>query len=385
MIPIVRGYVSHRTYITIVFSILAFTPFRQPTTDAETSGRLSRKGGTEVTEAAKDLKSSRPVIDVWYGSHQIFGRPGVPQRWMNILGNVSDPDGISSLTFSINGIPGWPVSIGPDYRRLLAPGDFNIEINRTLLDAGLNHLVIRATDNLDNQATATVTIEYEANTWPLPYSVRWESVTNIQDVAQVIDGFWVLEAGGIRTHPDYVGYDRVIAIGDVSWKNYEVTVPFTIHAIDSSAYGSPISVCPSFGINLHWLGHTNSPVVCPRLHCGWEPIGGSNWYEFRKTQNNGLRIIAKPSDVPSRIIDLRLEMGKTYWLRARVESTHEGNLYSLKFWDDGHKQPFDWDLQKFAGEGNLASGSFLLVAHHVDMTFGNITVVPVVEHSTQKR
>ena len=43
---------------------------------------------------------SPPVISVWYGDTQEFGKLGQPQRWINILGNASDPDSgvASSLT-----------------------------------------------------------------------------------------------------------------------------------------------------------------------------------------------------------------------------------------------------------------------------------------------
>ena len=46
---------------------------------------------------------SSPLVDIWYGNYQRFGHLGDSQRWINILGKVVDPDGIASLTYSLNG------------------------------------------------------------------------------------------------------------------------------------------------------------------------------------------------------------------------------------------------------------------------------------------
>ena len=45
---------------------------------------------------------SKPVIHLWYGSSQTFGARGQPQAWDNVLGDVSDPAGIGSLSYSLN-------------------------------------------------------------------------------------------------------------------------------------------------------------------------------------------------------------------------------------------------------------------------------------------
>ncbi|NUO06428.1 MAG: hypothetical protein HUU07_13700 [Candidatus Brocadia sinica] len=275
------------------------------------------------------VKADAPAIHIWYGHHQVFGRFGLPQRWVNILGNVSDPDGITSLNYSLNGRPEQPLSLGPDKRRLVSPGDFNIEIAYADLIIGQNQVVIKATDSLGNQTIETVTVECtKGNAWPLPYAINWSSVEKIQDVAQIVDGLWFLDKNGIRTHPDHVGYDRIVAIGDMRWTDYEVTVPVTIHAIDESAFDSSTSVGPGLGVLFRWQGHTNLPVVCPQPHCGWEPAGGSNWYEWKRNQRNLLHIHAgpgNPPDSPSPSTDThQFETGHTYWFKARVETNYLG-------------------------------------------------------------
>ena len=39
-------------------------------------------------------------IDIWYGEHQRFGHLGTPQRWINVLGNISPVDSISCIASS---------------------------------------------------------------------------------------------------------------------------------------------------------------------------------------------------------------------------------------------------------------------------------------------
>ena len=39
------------------------------------------------------------LIDVWYGSYQRFGSPGRPQRWVNVLGSIADPDAVTGLEY----------------------------------------------------------------------------------------------------------------------------------------------------------------------------------------------------------------------------------------------------------------------------------------------
>jgi hypothetical protein len=110
---------------------------------------------------------------------------GIPQQWINVLGNVSGSEEIVSLTYSLNGGPEWLLSMGPDDRRLASEGDFNvdIDIDHTDLISGSNQVVITATDGLDNTTVETVTVQYvDGNVWPEPYSIDWSSTTSIQDV-----------------------------------------------------------------------------------------------------------------------------------------------------------------------------------------------------------
>jgi hypothetical protein len=124
-------------------------------------------------------RADAPVINIWYGLDQQFGHIGDPQPWVNILGNVSDPeDGVASLVYSLNGGPEVTLSIGPDTRRLQSAGDFNVDIDVADLIDGTNQVVITATNSLSEQSVETVTVEYTGgNDWPLPYSIDWSSAT----------------------------------------------------------------------------------------------------------------------------------------------------------------------------------------------------------------
>ena len=121
-----------------------------------------------------------PFVDVWYGDYQSFGALGNPQRWINVLGQVIDPDGLSALSFSLNGGPSRSLSVGP-FRRLADPGDFNVEIDFAEMLPGTNTIEIRAVDGLGFETTKTVTVDYSAgNVWPLSYSVDWASASGYQ-------------------------------------------------------------------------------------------------------------------------------------------------------------------------------------------------------------
>ncbi len=57
--------------------------------EAPQLGVAATGGGTPARAAKTAGVTSGPTITVWYGSPQKFGQIGVPQRWVNILGNVS--------------------------------------------------------------------------------------------------------------------------------------------------------------------------------------------------------------------------------------------------------------------------------------------------------
>jgi hypothetical protein len=174
--------------------------------------------------ASSFAAAAPPIINIWYGPDQSFGDIGQPQQWVNVLGNVSDADGIASLTYTLNGGPSLPLSMGPDQRRLAAAGDFNVELAFSALHVGANTLVITATDAAAEQSTETVTVNYAGrNVWPRTYSTNWASAATISEQAQIVDGLWMLEVNSVR--PVELAYDRLLGIGDFTSDNFEATVP----------------------------------------------------------------------------------------------------------------------------------------------------------------
>ncbi|MDX1436060.1 MAG: hypothetical protein R3335_04570, partial [Anaerolineales bacterium] len=272
------------------------------------------------------------MIDLFYGTSQSFGGFGSPQTWVNILGNVSDPSGVDNLSYRLNGGPSKPLSIGPDTRRLEYSGDFNIDLHINDLNNGINTVVITATDNLSNVSQETVTVNYNAATsWPLPYSIDWSLVSDIQDVAQVVDGAWTLQNGALRINSSNYGYDREVAIGDLAWDDYEITVPVTIHGIDPSGFDPP-SNSPAIGIVMRWKGHTDNPVAGWQPKSGWFPLGVIGWYRWQDMTTGELQLYGNGGSILD-IDSTQLQTGVTYIYKLRVETIPgQGGLYSFKVW-----------------------------------------------------
>jgi len=334
------------------------------------TGSESSEDDTSFVEdyrAAAPLSESvaPPTIDVWYGPHQVFGHLGNPQQWVNILGNVWDRNGIASLSYSLNGGSESSLSIGPGPSRLVSEGDFNIEIAYTDLISGLNQVRIRAVDNQSKQTIKTVTVEYVAgNVWPETYSIDWSSAAAITEVAQIVDGLWTLEADSIR--PVIIGYDRLVNIGDIdpSWDEFEVRVPVTVNE------APPDPNTGGVGIALRWQGHQGTTQ--PRRE--WWHMGAYGYYRWRLYGPHlALRL---DQDDPIENGDIHLDIGTRYMFKMRVDNTpDQGGLYRLKVWQDGQPEPNEWHLVAQDGPQDLAHGSVLLVAHEVNASFGDVTIV----------
>jgi hypothetical protein len=327
--------------------------------------------------ASKTGKKKNQILVPWYGNIQYFGTPGLAQRWINILGHVEPQTAITSLTYSLNRGPERQLNIGPDSRRLSRSGDFNIDIETDKLQPGTNIVQLSAQAKDGSLSQLDISIQYRKKKWPLPYKVEWQAVKNIQKAVQVVDGLWQLTDQGLRTSPHRIGYDRSFSIGDSDWSSFEVQFPLTVHRIDHDAYESPESVKPGFGIISHWSGHTDSPVRCIQPHCGWLPSGAQNWYFFGKNDWSGLNIITEPLPSQSAVLPYNIIPGTTYILRARVEKKPFRNLYFMKLWKQSEPEPVKWSLRRSDDAKNIDHGGLLIVAHHVDMTIGDIEVQPV--------
>lgn len=318
------------------------------------------------------------TIDVWYGLDQSFGEPGMPVPTANILGRVAGPQTVTSLSYTLNGGPEKPLSIGPDERRLFGAGDFIIELRvaelRPLPDT--NTVIITAGDG-QTQATATVTVRYaDGNVWPLPYLADWSAVGSMLDAGDAITGLWTIENGLLRNVDS--GYDRLVAIGDPTWTDYEVTVPLTVHSLNTCCWRG-VSGGGGVGVIVRWPGHYDrKPDQQPML--GWRNLGGMAWYRWTPQGYQALELIGQDGEVIATRTDTPVLLGVEYVYKLRVKSSEIPGTpatYSFKLWPAAEPEPETWTLEAQGRPGEPASGSIILVAHQSQVTFGDVLVMPL--------
>jgi Beta xylosidase C-terminal Concanavalin A-like domain len=316
-----------------------------------------------------------PVINVWYGDSQTFGQNGIPQQWVNILGNLSAPSGIQSASYTLNGGASQFLRVGPNGTRLVDSGDFNVEIDHASLNAGANTVVITATDNLNNTTTHTVTLKWSntGQVWPLPYSINWSTASSIQSVAQIVDGQWALQPDGtVRTQQ--VGYDRLIALGDETWTDYQVVASIKVNTFDCNNF--------SVGIVVGWTGHTTDPTAPqPDQPRTGHPFFGFGTYATIVSDvppTGTLNIYANSKSYPEKVLvadttGITITPGVTYMMKFAVQrnSGNSSSQLSLKLWPASSTEPANWNLQ---ANTDASTGSVLLGAVSADVSFGNVTV-----------
>ena len=122
-------------HAVVLPGLSAGTTYHYRVSAEDTLTHTSQTGDLEFTFGVP----AGPEIDVWYGDTQTFGAVGTAQPWINILGNVSDADGIAALSYTIDGGAPVSLSVGPDGRRLESQGDFNVDLAFADLSAGSAH------------------------------------------------------------------------------------------------------------------------------------------------------------------------------------------------------------------------------------------------------
>lgn len=332
-----------------------------------------------------------PKIEIWHGERQRVGHLGIAQNDFNLLGHVSGPEALQSLGYRLNDAPEIPLSFrafqhADDLQagrssRLVEDGDFNADIPLDSLRPGTNRLVLRATDRLGQSASETVIIERQSGSYPLPVRIDWSKVKNPQDVGQYVDGKWALDDGGLRTLQ--VGYDRIFLIGEKDWQDYEVTVPVTIHRVTETT--RPRSGSNGLGIVLRFTGHVAGgprwgrfPPAQPKW--GYQPFGAIGYLSWVKGAT-AKQFYPGDRDGGVNYGKFATREGGTYVIRFGCETladdAGEGvTRYSFKVWPSGDREPEAWDWQVTQRSAHaLRRGAAALLAHHVDATFGNVSVV----------
>ncbi|HET7325937.1 MAG TPA: DUF1349 domain-containing protein [Nocardioidaceae bacterium] len=345
------------------------TTYHYRITATDTAGNTTTTNDATFTTT----EDGPPQIDLWHEEPLTVGLHGTPQPWINVLGNVSDPSGVATLSYSLNGGAERALTIGPDDRRLQALGDFNADIDLADLQMGDNTVVLRATDNDGQTTTVTTTVRRVQATAPaLPYTLEWSENQPLQDQATVVDGKWDVVNGAVVS--TRLGYDRVIALGDLSWRDYEVKVPFTVSTIGPEAK-TGTSGDALVGMAMRWQGHRAFRDDQPAWR--YFPVGSYAWLRLYDTWPK-LEILGNHS-VPSEWVypdPRKFQFGEPYWMKARVETLLDGTTrYSFKMWLASAGEPASWSLQ-IVSEGP-ATGSVGLIAHHVDAAFGTVEVTPL--------
>lgn len=315
----------------------------------------------------------KPKIDIWYGERQLCCANGQPQRFFNLVGNIDQPKEIVTFGCSVNGGTLHDLCIGPDQRRLVQAGDFNVEIDVKDFKPGMNEVKLLAETIQREIVTSHCQVFFSGITaCHMPVNIDWGALSHIQQQAQIVDGRWAIEGGWLRTQEP--GYDRLVAIGDMEWRDYEVTTSLILHHFVPTGLRYP-SVGGWAGLVLRWQGHQDWSSDQPRR--GWYPLGCIVHYGVRKDIRQevfrlwGNNCFAIADDESAS----KLLPGRQYIFKARAETLADTNSrYSLKVWETGQVEPDDWLLQGFGPHDALKSGSLLLAAHQTDVSFGPVTV-----------
>lgn len=364
--------------------------------------------------------TKEPKVTIWHGLHQRISHLGKAQDDFNVMGNVtSTEDSIVSLSYRLNGENAVLLTVAKKQfgrRRLIAKGDFNADIPINQIKMGENQIVFKAIDASGNSSEVILKLEKEEGDYPLPVFIKWDEVTNPQDVGQYVDGHWQLEEKGIKNVN--AGYDRIFLIGEKDWQDYEITVPVTIYNINTSERslhgGNGIGILMRFAGHVIG-GHRNFPEAQPKW--GYQPFGAIGWLRW---DEKNLKLPPQKqffSGFSNNRINhggFPVTLGETYWMKMRCETLNEvhgdsvvreerfrklvdgrnvkvevneeelsnANItrYSFKIWSYEEPEPSNWDWrQTQVSIHALAKGGVALLAHHVNATFGDVKIELVEE------
>jgi hypothetical protein len=191
----------------------------------------------------------------------------------------------------------------------------------------------------------------------------------------VVDGLWRIAGGKLENVSP--GFDRLVAIGDLSWSDYEATVPIRVHSINTDGWRGP-SNGAGIGLIGRWEGHFLLADEQPRL--GWRNMGALAWHHWYV---DGTALWEMRGDT-GKLIDTHagdgVQLGVDYIFKLRVESSDtlgQPATYRLKHWRAGETEPEGWTMEAVGVDGEPGSGSLVLVAHQVLATFGDVTVRPL--------
>jgi len=320
-------------------------------------------------------------INIWYGNEQVFGTSGQAQYWINILGNVDRDMNWEEVKYQLNGGAYHLLKLGSDKHRLANTGDFNIEIGWADLNEGSNEvLVLAISENGDRFNEKVIVNIIKGKRWELPYEVDFRRISDLQKHVQVVDGNWKLNEHGARTVEPY--YDRVLSVGDTTWRNYRAHITLTIHDFTPPTVGPPTYNVTHFGVAFRWRGHVPTPNHQPSRQ--WFPLGAQGEFLLKENRDSCTwRILYDGSEEapPQTFTKVRksIVLGEELNFKAEVETMSDGNTrYRFKQWIKGDAEPNDWDIIGYEdGKNDFESGALCLVPHNSDVTIHSVLVEPI--------
>ena len=293
---------------------------------------------------------------------------------------------IASLTYSVNGENPTTMAVGSTAcevgvsctRRLATDGAFNADMPSSRLVAGLNTVTLRAVDTDFNVSTIDVPVEWTPGAVaPFPQTVDWTvGRVLLDDVAQVIDGRVepvARRSRGRRGRLRPADRRRRHVVDAV-----RSGVPITIHSFDPAGYEAA---------ERRALASASSRTGSVTARSAWSsPSTGSSSASVRSsgtasaTTRNGERLEIRDSEV-------RPRRRGPQWLHAR----HRHDVRLQAAGRERRRRRWPALLAQGVGTGHPGAGrrgtsshrcrptrpsqgSLLLVAHHVDATFGALTV-----------
>jgi hypothetical protein len=338
-------------------------------------------GAARLTAAEAARPSPEPVIEVWQGDRQRTGHLGDVQDDFNVHGHVEPWREIDTLEWSLN----YPINTPLSYRifrRLVNDGDFNIDIPAATLKADrTNQLTITMRLRDGRSLSRTVEIRRETGARPLPLTIRWKDVKNPADVGTIVDGRWEVTPAGLRTRQ--IGYDRLFLIGERTWRDYEARTTITLHRVDPVGENGGAGV----GLIARFTGHvTGGPryFASGQPKWGFQPFGAIGWLRWNRGENTTppqAQFFPGDSYMKVDAGEFPLRLGETYAIRFACRTLPDDptgagvTRYQFKIWPQSAPEPSAWTWEQTqTSRDALRAGGLCLVAHFVDVTYGDVTV-----------
>jgi len=331
--------------------------------------------------AAEALPYPKPVIDIWQGDKQHTGHLGDAQDDFNVHGHVEPWREIDTLEWALNYPIQTPLSFRT-FRRIVNDGDFNIDIPAgNLRSDNTNQLTITMRLRDGRSLSRTVEIRKSIGASPLPLTIRWKDVKNPADVGTIVDGRWEITPGGLRTRQ--IGYDRLFLVGERTWRNYEARTSITVHRVDAVLKDGGAGV----GLIARFTGHvTGGPrhFASGQPKWGFQPFGAIGWLRWNRGENTTApQAQFFPGDSYKKFDAgaFPFRLGETYAVRLACRTLPDDasgagvTHYQFKIWPQSAPEPVVWTWEQIqASRDALRAGGLCLVAHFVDVTYGDVIV-----------